>query len=335
MNDIKNRICILKFQSTYLKRDENGNLVLSENGNYLQETYTSELSNLNDDGKTINPNALRIEFNIYKYFLAAAARAKFSIKNLNKELRYFLTTADFTQVTLYLGYLGSGYNEVFSGEVVTSFTARESRHTSATNITCIQNQGFQTFSYITKTFRKGTTYFELVDYIAKNGSISTNLKLPENLKNYILDTDYVADGNSSSIISKLAQQAGMVYSNDDLEIKEINRVLEEGQEIPYLTSSSGLVGFPILTNSGLQFTSLINPSIKIAQYIKVNNQDISEELEGNPFPNRQLGAWLDGTGIYFVVTLNITGNNKDGDFYYKGNALAKNYIPTMLNTQID
>ena len=101
MNDIKNRICILKFQSTYLKRDENGNLVLSENGNYLQETYTSELSNLNDDGKTINPNALRIEFNIYKYFLAAAARAKFSIKNLNKELRYFLTTADFTQVTLY------------------------------------------------------------------------------------------------------------------------------------------------------------------------------------------------------------------------------------------
>jgi len=328
---LMSRLCKVKFESTYLKRDSDNNLIINENGNYIEETYTSEISNLNDDG-TINPSALRVDFNIYKYFTAVSSRGKISIKNCNKEISTLITLADYTQITLYLGYKENGFNQVFTGEVVTSLLKKDSRNTNTINLTVIQNQGFQTFSYITQTFRKGTTYYDIIDYISKNGSLPKTLKLPEELKNYVTNKSYTIDGNASSTIAELSSLAGMSYSVDDLEIKSITRTLEEGTEIPYLTSNSGLVDFPKLTNSGIQFTCLINPNIQIANYVKINNTDISEEYSGDPFPNRQLGAWLDNYGIYYIVSITIKGNNKEGDFYYECNSLSRQYIPTLFNT---
>lgn len=330
-NMLFRRVVKLKIASSYFERDEQGDPVVDEEENTVRKTtYTRTLSNLTDDGKHIDPNALRIEFNVEKGFLYYASIGKFSIKNLNRETRYLLTTSDYTEITLYLGYLGTGVSKAFHGELITSFNKIDSRHTRTTNLTAISNQAFRNFSYLTATFRKGTSYYELADYISKHGSVPKNMELPEELKNYVLDKSYTIDGGVNETIQRLTRELGLTFDLDEMKVKKLSRVLEVGEELPVLNADSGIVDFPTIENNGVQFTSLYNPDIQISKHVKIKNEILSEEYKGNPFPNRKLGAWLDPNGIYFIIKLNINGNNKDGNFYCKGTALARSYADGMI-----
>lgn len=332
-NMLFRRVVELKIKSVFFERDDAGEPVFDEEaGTIRKTTVTRTLNNLTSDGKNIDPNALRIEFNVEKGFLYYASKGRFSIKNLNLETRYLLTTADYTEVELYLGYLNTGTSKAFKGEVITVFNQIESRHTRATNITAISNQAFQNFSYITATFRKGTTYYEVADYIAKNGTFPKGIDLPEEMKNYALDRSYTIDGGVNEELQSLTRKIGLTFDLDEMRVKKVSRILEVGERLPLLNHESGIVGFPTLENNGVRFTSLYNPDIKISEHIKIKSDIISEEYTGDPFPNRQLGAWLDPSDIYFIVKLTISGNNKDGDFYCNGTALARAYTAGMIQS---
>lgn len=332
-NMLFRRVVELKIHSVFFERDTDGNLLVDEDNNTVRKsTFTRTINNLTADGKNIDPNALRIEFNIEKGFLYYASKCRLSIKNLNRETRYIFATADYTHITLNLGYLGTGLSKAFEGEVITVFNQIESRNTRATNITAISNQAFQNFSYLTATFRKGTTYYEIADYIAKNGSLPSDIELPDALKNFAIDRSYTIDGGVNEALQRITREIGMTFDMSKMEIKKISRILEVGEELAVLNHESGIVDFPTLENNGVRFTSLYNPKIKISEHIKIKSDIISEEYQGDPFPNRKLGAWLDPSDIYFVVKLTISGNNKDGDFYCRGTALARTYVAGMIQT---
>ena len=80
-----------------------------------------------------------------------------------------------------------------------------------------------------------------------------------------------------------------------------------------VTSMSGLIGIPRLTNDGLHFNCLINPKLSIYGVCYIDNSIISiSQTEAIP-SSVQIGATLATNGMYRIVKMTTIFSNNDPD----------------------
>lgn len=99
-------------------------------------------------------------------------------------------------------------------------------------------------------------------------------------------------------------------------------------EIAVLTGETGLVGWPIATENGIEFTCLINPKIQIGARVQLDNRLIQQtNVLSQGFPSRgsvSFPALTSTDGLYRVLVLNYEGDTRGGPWYAKCVALALN-----------
>jgi hypothetical protein len=84
-----------------------------------------------------------------------------------------------------------------------------------------------------------------------------------------------------------------------------------------LTSKTGLIGTPQQTNQGVNCKCLLNPQIKSAGRIQIDNASV-QQLQINyavPGSPANLPAPLTADGVYYVLVVEHSGDNRGQEWY--------------------
>jgi hypothetical protein len=102
-------------------------------------------------------------------------------------------------------------------------------------------------------------------------------------------------------------------------------------QVPVISPSSGLIGVPEQTQSGVKVRTLLNPNMKVGQTIQLQNTAINQLRFGlsadrsTQINNSNANAFLNtanASGLYYVMVANHTGDSRGNDWYTDMTCLA-------------
>jgi hypothetical protein len=163
-----------------------------------------------------------------------------------------------------------------------------------------------------------------------------------------VETGYIEPvGNGTLPRGKVMYGMARDYLRQSAESSESNWSIQDGilQVVPLrgllpgeatvLNSSTGLIGVPTQTNTVVSFRALLNPNIKIGARVKINESDINKARLDTSSTDilASLPIALASDGIYRVLSVDITGDNRGQDWYCDCIGLSAN-TTVPINQQI-
>ena len=98
-----------------------------------------------------------------------------------------------------------------------------------------------------------------------------------------------------------------------------------GGQTPVISVATGLIGVPEQTQSGIHIKTLLNPSIKVGQLVRLDSQinqfrynlDIPADTNNTKIEmqNKLAPNSGDQKGLYYVMVANHTGDTREQDWY--------------------
>lgn len=231
------------------------------------------------------------------------------------------------------GYKDTGpLQRIFAGNIQRAILSRPDAVTNCVTIYAFDCGDFVNYGFFGKTYEDGYNMYAIAQDILKDNNV-TNYQLSEKLKNFKSYGTQAYSGSADKYLSNIAEQCGMYYKKENMLLKMITP--EEGslEDVVYfttktdgkVTSMSGLIGIPRLTNDGLHFNCLINPKLSIYGVCYIDNSIISiSQTEAIP-SSVQIGATLATNGMYRIVKMTTTFSNNDEENSMAIKALAKDF----------
>lgn len=283
----------------------------------------------NAAGEALDLSSLRIVFAVKKTDGQTPNTANIRVYGLNRDTKNRIEK-EFTDVLLQAGY-ESNYGVIFTG------TAKRVGKGSDDNnvdhyleIQAADGDGAYNFSTINATISAGATQRDQINKIAKvmnakgvtTGSVEVDdtQKLPRGKVMYGMSRDYMRQSSYSG---------GSSWTIQDGVVKVIPLAgVLPGQAV-VLNSRSGLIGRPEQTNTGIKFRCLLNPFILVGGALQIDQNDIQEaQLQEAPKSGKdgkakkeEKPATIEADGFYRVITLEMTGDTRGGDWYCEGECL--------------
>jgi hypothetical protein len=119
----------------------------------------------------------------------------------------------------------------------------------------------------------------------------------------------------------LAASTNMMWAIEDGKLRLMKADRSTNLPLPpiEMNSHTGMIGYPRSTNEGIEVTCLLNPALKVAGLIRINNKDISQTtvpdggtfVTGFPRPKSQDAfATVTQDGIYRVILREHSGDTR-------------------------
>ncbi|MHB1865553.1 MAG: hypothetical protein ACYCPS_05365 [Candidatus Saccharimonadales bacterium] len=210
-------------------------------------------------------------------------------------------------VTVEAGYIGTQYGLIFSGTLVEPVRGQQDATTYTLTMSCLQadraaNQAFAAFS-----LNRGQSARSTVTALATRASIPTPLgEISPSLSPTPLPRGQAFFGLTRDILREIAQGENLAlhYTNGMLNLLGAS---DTGtQQIVDLTPTSGLISIPSQNGLGVQFSSLLNPALRIGTLIHIDNSLINAET----FGIGQIPRALDAAGIYRIASVEHMGDTR-------------------------
>ncbi|MEL6785700.1 MAG: hypothetical protein AAFO61_14900, partial [Pseudomonadota bacterium] len=153
-----------------------------------------------------------------------------------------------------------------------------------------------------KTFPKGTPVTDIVEQLYKDmekqGVKRGEWKFPDKLKDEVRKRPVTIHGDTRAELDMLGRSHGFYHSvqNNALEILPSNGFLD-GAVV--LSSGSGLIDVPSITDNGVTVNAMMNPQIRPGRRVRVISKKLEMNSEGD---------------LYRVSSATYFGDNKDGEF---------------------
>lgn len=228
---------------------------------------------------------LRIKFKCEKTNEGKPHKSKIEIFNLSEQTRSMLEAKN-TRVRVAIGYLGlkpgglagSGIGSTSSVETVLIGTITKVAHKTETadRITTVEVADGGN-KYRNARLDKGyPPNVKLKDVIA---DLTEELGLPKGAQDGIPDKNY-ANGLSLSgpirdHLNKLCQANGLEWSIQDETLQIIPTGKATSDSILEISPDSGLVGSPAKTDKGVEFETLLQPTIRPGRRVKIKSRDVN------------------------------------------------------------
>lgn len=180
-------------------------------------------------------------------------------------------------------------------------------------------------AYISKAIAAGATAKQRVAEIAKEFQAEglgekTTVLLPET--GGILPRGKVLFGMARVAMRKEAESAEASWSIQDNELVVVPKDEYLPGEAVVLTGHSGLIGRPEQTVDGIKAKCLINPKLRIASLVKLDNASINKSVSLGKAPvaydsytNLQFLANLSTDGLYRVYVIEYVGDTRSNEWY--------------------
>ena len=266
-----------------------------------------------DNETVLDVSDLRITFDIKQTFWKEHY-GEISIYNLNAKTETGIIKEG-SRVVLEAGYEGAdNYGSIFEGSIIQPMRYKENATTYVLKLVCIADDDKKNFGIVNFSMQKGQNARDIVEALSSKSNIPSELgKISDDFYNTpktIRGKTFF--GKTSDYLRQLAQSHNATYFHDDGKVNIIK--LSDGNSSEYieLNSESGLIGVPEQIDFGVNVKSLLNPNLKIASWIKLNNQDIKvgQYNIGNPFLQP-----LDFDGLYQIVETNYRGDSRGAEWY--------------------
>lgn len=263
------------------------------------------------DEEAIVIRNLRINFEIRKSVISAPNLAKVTLFNLSQKTLSSIQKK-FTKVILNVGY-GNDLKMLYKGEIRNVFQSRNGVDTLTTFYAGDGERAWQNAS-LNKTYDKTVSpdivikdiikTFINVDPSLASGSIETISNISDKLLGQTLS------GSSKDILNTFADEYGFDWSIDDGKINVINTdSYLKANEAVLITNSTGMINSPILTEIGVDVTTLLNPRLIPNNLFKIESIGADVQMGNLFFRNIKRTK---AEGIYKIQETIFKGDNYGG-----------------------
>lgn len=247
---------------------------------------------------------LRVNFSIEKNSESNPNQAKVQIFNLSSASRSFVE-----QKNLYL-ILNVGYQPPGESEAVMSTLCRgDVKYGKVTNelkggdwITSFEvGDGEIALSEKTfdKTFEKGVSLEQAIKDVA--ASFGLALGSVKGIVDKVYKSGLTLSGGTKQILDVLTKEAGVEWSIQDGEVQIIPPTGVSQNEAILIAPHTGLLNSPIKREKGIEFTSLIVPTLRPGRQVLVESSSVN--------------------GTYRIRKVTFTGDTHEGEWTAKVEAV--------------
>lgn len=268
-------------------------------------------------GNSIDLSQFRIKFNVKRSDTMTPNVADIRVYNLSTETAT-LIKKEFTQVILQAGY-NSNSGVIFKGNIKQVILGRENATDTFVDILGGDGDQAYNFAIVNTTLKAGSKPSDQLNAAttAMGTQGVTTGQTVGTLPTTQLPRGKVMYGPAKDHIRSLADSNGFGWSIQNEQINFIKSTTYLPGTVTVITSKTGMVGTPEQTNQGVNVKTLLNPNIKIAGRIQIDNASVQltkinfsvpGSADNNPAP-------LTADGTYYVLVVEHEGDNRGLPWY--------------------
>jgi hypothetical protein len=277
----------------------------------------------------VDLSGLRCMFRIEKNFANHMQFGEVIIYNLNPETESAIMMLG-SQVVLKAGYENGSFGVIFRGYIFQALRGKEDGVTYFLKLVCIDGDDALNMGFCSFAIASGQPQRVIAAQIARSSTVPFRaLHVDENLGDHKLQRGKVVFGQPRDYLRNIAlnDNASFYMDNGEAHIAKVER--EPTSDIVVkINSETGMIGMPQQTEYGIEVRTLLNPQIKINNFIELNNRDVQPmQLSFGASP-----VLLDLDGLYRVIKIIATGDTRGNDWYYDIETVSQEgMLPVMLS----
>lgn len=260
-----------------------------------------------DESTGVRITDLRISFEVSKDLTGYPNLAKINIYNLKQETRARIEK-EFDRIILNAGY-ENNIKLLFNGEIRNVTHLKQGVDTVTT---IFAHDGAKDFdsSKINATFREGTSVSQLVKSVISTfketsvGELSGLNNLGDKLQGITLS------GSSKDVLDQLAEENNFEWSITDGIINVVKKD-EALNRIANITSASGMIGSPTITEIGADVKILLNP--ELIPNGKINIVSLTSKVSLGNLLFRDIKKTI-GEGVYKIQKITHIGDTHTNEW---------------------
>lgn len=249
---------------------------------------------------------LKIDFEILKGIGSSQNEASISIWNLTASNRKKLGE-EFDKVELKVGYRGGSLSTIFKGDIRDVTNTKETADVQS-KLDCGDGDKAVAEGSASKTFGKGTKPKEVVDYLIGQlpGVSKGEIKGLDDLPAY--KRPVTVFGRAAAELDKIGREHRLYWSVQDGAAQVVKND-QHLQGTTVLSSETGMIGIPEITDKGVRVKALLNPNVAPGRLIDVRSDFIDE---GSGRDKRKSDQ---GGGLFRVSQVKFSGTNRGEEFF--------------------
>ena len=286
-----------------------------------------------NDAQQIDLSELHFKFSIKQYDLQTPNNVTVRIYNPSKATSDKIQK-EFTRIIIQAGYQESGFGTVFEGNIFQARKGREDSVNHYLDLSAADGDLETIFAIASASIVAGSTFQQRADLLAKALGVETGYIA--DLPSEKLPRGKVYHGMAADGLRDLSMSSNTRWSiqNGKLQIVPIDGYLPD--EAVVLTAETGLIGFPEQTIEGIKIKCLLDPRIKIAGRVKIDNKSILQvglNASRSSIPGSGFLPTIADDGIYRVIVQEMEGDTRGQAWYSDLICIAGDLpvTPSLLN----
>lgn len=241
----------------------------------------------------------------------------------------------YTKVIIQGGY-DSNFGVIFKGNIKQVIIGRESATDTFVDLNCGDGDLAYNSAIVNSSVKSGSSMQDQLNQIAAPMATLGTALAPQQpaFQPALLPRGKTLWGSSRDYMRDLAHQNDLTWSIQNEQIEFIPQQGYSPGISVVLTSKTGMIGTPQQTNIGVNVVCLMNPLINPGRTIKIDNasvQGLKLDL-GNPKDPVNLAPPLTADGVYYVLVIEQTGDNRGVDWYSKLICVTVNPATNPINS---
>lgn len=269
------------------------------------------------------PEALRVVFEVHQvaaqgwYWNADIDIYNPSLGTVDSIQKAAIDITQGMKVVLQAGYVGSQYGTIWSGNVFQAQFSREHVVDFKIRLRCILSLQSKIAGtpQPTGAYPAGASQLEIVQSMIKSLGLQQD-SLSSKISTAKLPRGYTYVGSPDRVLTQIAKDADLLWwlGFDGICMGKPGED-DNGQTLLTYTPDTGLVGSPVQTQQGVDFTVLLDPRLKVQRpFIKIKlDQTLIQQF------NLQIGSLpplpLNQFGEYYVGAVHHHGDSRGNPWY--------------------
>jgi len=255
------------------------------------------------------------------------------------------------QVVLKAGYQAN-FGQLFQGYIYQLRTGKESNVDSFIDIFAADGDAAHNFAFLSKSLAKGYTSQDVFSHCADSFEPMqvTSNGPPDGLQSQPAPRGKVLFGMTRDTLSDLGESNNFTWNIYQGQLQAYPKFAVRPGQAVVINSSTGQIGVPEQTETGVQVMCLLNPAIAWGTRIRLNNSEIAQLKlsainatinQRAASPNAALGnqgAWvppLNSDGDYVVVYATHVGDTRGPEWFTRITALSIDPTATIPQAVTD
>lgn len=246
--------------------------------------------------ESIEIRDLRISFSCVKSLTAEPNPAELNIYNLNESSRNRITSGEFNQVFLMVGY-GNELGLVFAGDIINPVMRKDDTDW-ITSLECGDGHKEMNNARTNVTIKGGTGQKDVINILKKDMGKDQKSGIVSVNNSNALPRSKTMIGKTSKYVTNIARNNNADWSIQDGELVMLPKDEAIDDKSGFiLAQDTGMIGSPEKSDSGIEVTCLLNTNIRPGSLIHI--ESIIKEYSGD----------------FKVTDVEITGDSHSDEWY--------------------